>query len=76
MLVDLRDVVPLLHHAREIGGGDFAADRPLDDLADLLEVGAVVARLLGEQGGIGGDAVDDADGDERLDVLDVAGVDE
>ena len=38
VLVDLRDVVPLAHHAGEVGRRHFAADRALDDLADLLQV--------------------------------------
>ena len=76
VLIDLRDVVPLLHHAGEVGRRHLAADRTLDDLADLLQVLAVIARLLGEQRRVGRDAVDDADGGERFDVLDVAGVDE
>ena len=76
VLVDRRDVVPLLDHAGEVGRGHLAADRALDDLADLLQVLAVVARLLRQQRRVGRDAVDDADGGQRFDVLDVAGVDE
>ena len=61
VLVDRGDVVPFAHHAREVGRDDLAADRPLDDVADLLQVLAVVARLLRQQRRVGRHAVDDAD---------------
>ncbi len=59
-----------------VGGHDLAADGAMDDVADLLEDVAGVPRLLRHQRGIGGDAVDDAEGVQPLDVGDVAGVDE
>ena len=59
--VDGRDVVSFAHHAGEVGRHHFAADRPLDDVADLLQVLAVVARLLRQQRRIRRHAVDDAD---------------
>ena len=74
VLVELRDFVSLAHHAVELGRDHFAADRPLHDVADLLQFDFVVAGLLRQQRRIGGDAVDDADRDERLDLLDAAAV--
>src|SRR4029078_9964976 len=59
-----------------LGLGDLGAGRPLDDAADLLEVVLVVPRLLGEERGVGRNAVDDAERDQRLDILQVSGIDE
>ena len=70
------DVVPFAHHAREVGGRDLAAHRPLDDVADLLQVLPEIAGLLREQRRVGRHAVEDAERGDRLDVLDAAGVDE
>ena len=76
VLVDRRDVVPLAHHAGEVGRRHFTADRSLHDVADLLQVLPEIARLFREQRRVGGHAVDDAERGDRLDVLDAAGVDE
>ncbi len=58
-----------------IGGDHLGADRALHGLADLLEDRARIARFLRHQRRVGGDAVEDADRGERLDLLQVAGVD-
>ena len=75
VLVDAGEIASLAHHARGVGGHDLGADRALDDLADLLEDLAIVAGLLGQQRRIGRHAVEDAERGERLDLLQVAGVD-
>src|SRR4029453_9318707 len=74
--VDLRDIVPLLHHAGKIGRRHLSAYRTLDYLTDFLQVLAVIARLFDEQRRVGRDAVDDADVGQLLDVRDVPGIDE
>jgi hypothetical protein len=53
---------------------DFAAHRTVDDLADPFQVLPIVARLLGQERRIRGDAIENAEGGERFDFLDVAGI--
>ena len=76
VLVDLRELAPFAQHALDIGRDDFGAGRPLHDLADPLEDGAVVAAFLRQQRRVGGDAVDDAERHQRFDFLEIARVDE
>jgi len=50
--------------------------RALDQLADVVDGLQEVAALLGDQGGVGGDARQDAPGVDLADVVDVGGVEE
>src|SRR4051812_24007803 len=76
VLVDFCKVASFAHNAIEIGRDDLRADRPLDQVADLLEVLAVVAWFFREQRWVRRDAVDDPERHERVDILEVARVDE
>ena len=76
MLVNLGDVVPLAHHAREIRGRHFAAHGSLHDVADALQVLSVIARLLGQERRVRRHPVQDAKRGKGFDVLDAAGIDE
>src|SRR5438874_528697 len=74
--IDLREIPSLLDHGLRFGLDDLGAGGSLDDLADLLQVVAIVSRLLREQRRIRRDAVDDPERHERLDVLQIARIDE
>ena len=64
------------HHGVVFGGGDFGADRALDDGADFGHDIEDLAAGLGDQGRVGGDAVQQAGGGEGFDLGRVGGVDE
>src|SRR5690606_5700988 len=75
VLVDGGDLASLAHHLVSGGGDHFAAHGTLHDAADLLhDLPGIPARLR-EQRRVGGGAVDHAERRQRLDVLDVAGID-
>ena len=76
VLVNRREVAPFGDHPRVVGRDDLGADRALDDLADVLRDLPRVAALLRHERGIRRDAVDDAERDERLDFLEISGIDE
>src|SRR5581483_9526590 len=63
-------------HAREIGRRHLSAHRSLDDVADLFQVLADVARLLRQQRRVRRHAVDDAERGDGFDVFDASGVNE
>ena len=62
VLVDAGDFAAFADHAFSIGGGrfDFAADGAVDDGCDFGYDLFEVAAFFGDEGGIGGDAADDA----------------
>jgi len=66
--------VSLAHHAREVCRRHFTTDGSLHDAADLLQVLPEVPRFFRQQRRVRGDAVDDAECGDGLDVLDAAGV--
>ncbi len=64
-------------HALGVQGEDLAADRPLHQVADLLEQGVgVLAAGLGHEGRVGGDAVTHTHALDLGNGLEVGGVDE
>ncbi len=58
------DVAALGDHALDVGGDDLDGDGAVDDIRDLADGGlvglAVADALGGGEGGVGGDAADDA----------------
>ena len=76
--VDGVDGAALFDHALGIHGGglDLTGDGAVDDGADLLQGLSVVAALLGDQAGVGGDAADDAHLVGLADFLHVGGIQE
>src|SRR4029453_16123531 len=76
VLVQAGEIAPLAQHPFVVLRHDFGAGRAVDDVADALQVLAIVARLLRQQRRVGGDAVDDAERHQGFDFLDVPRVDE
>jgi hypothetical protein len=63
-------------HAVVVGGGHLGRDGTFDDVADLLgHLGDLAARFQ-DQRRVGGDAVEQAEIVQLLDLLDVGGIDE
>ena len=71
VLVDLGEVPPLAHHALELGGYHFRADRALDEIANPLQDLAIISSLFGQEGRVRGYAVYDAERHQRFDVFQV-----
>ena len=74
----LGQAVGFAEHAFVVGGEHLARYRPAlsDQLGDLLDGGQIGLALLGDQAGVGGDAVDHAPFEAGGDFLDVRGVEE
>ena len=66
----------LTHHPVIVGRDHFGTDRAIDNPADFLGHFLEIAPRLGNQRGIGGHPVEQADGGEVLDVGDFGGVGE
>src|SRR4029450_9730378 len=76
VLVDRGQLASFGDHARGVRRHDLRAHRAADDPANLLDDRAWIAALFREQRRIGGDAVDDAERHERLDLTNTPGIDE
>src|SRR5262249_829351 len=75
VLINRGDLVPLPHHAGEVGRGHFAAHRTLDDVADFLQDLMELALLLRKERRIRRHSIENTECGEGLDVLDAAGID-
>src|SRR5439155_9612961 len=73
---DLRQLLAFLHHALEVRGHHLEAHIAGNDRADLLDQRPEWTLLLGDQRGVGGDAVDDTERHAFLDLAEVRRVQE
>jgi hypothetical protein len=73
---DAGQLAALLHHGVEVRRGDLGRDGPGDQLGDLGDRLQEVASGFGDQGRIGGDAVDQARVGELAEEVDFGGVEE
>ncbi len=78
VLVDSGDLTAFADHAFGIGGRGFhlAADGPVDDGGDFGDDLLEVAAFFGDEGGVGGDAADDAHVIGFADVIHIGRVEE
>src|SRR5438552_18068771 len=67
---DLRELLAFLHHPLEVGGDDLEAHVARHDRADLLDQRPEGPLLLSDERWVGRDAVDDAEGDAFLELVD------
>lgn len=71
---DLDQMMRFRQHLFVLGGGDFGADRAIDNGADVLKHVGEAATGLGHQRRVGGYAVDQAGGGQLADLIDVGGI--
>ena len=68
-------LAPLADHPRGVEGDHLRRNRTVDDTGNLADHLAEVSAALGNQGRVGGDAVDQAEIVGGADFADVGGVD-
>ena len=70
----LGEAQSLANHALGVGADGLGGDGTVDDRADLLDDLAEIAAFLGDQAGIGGDAVHLAPAGGLTDLIEIGGV--
>ena len=76
VLVNLRQVLPLLDHRIGLDADDFSADRPIHDRANLFQEVFEASAFFGDQRRVRGDAIEHAPTCRLFNLFCIAGIQE